>query len=343
MKEYRSYPSDHIQSSHEQRLHNKGIIGMELISDSDDYVLTACKDKTVVMSKIPLATSKEPEIRLTRSFEGFNGNVSSLAHTSDSANTFFAASSYDGIVRLFNSTSTTPLRLYSTSKSPIRTVALSADCKYLITGNTGRDISIFDVETKKELTRYSEKNGGHSGWVNDIKILQNNNPNELVFVSASEDTKIKIWFVSSFMNNNTEEKSDRVNVLSAHKEAVTCLAVSKCRKYLASGGRDKKVVVFDITSPTEVKVLKEFSTSDKVYSVDFSPIDSNKLVVGNGEVVEIFDLRTEDRTGACLPSTFSSKANKFSENEVGAVKFDKEGKSVVVGYNDGFVARYVVE
>jgi WD40 repeat protein len=87
---------------------------------------------------------------------------------------------------------------------------------------------------------------GHSGQVNSILFYSNE-----ILASASADTKIKIWSVSSGTFSNT---------LSGHSSSVASLALLQ-NGYLASGSWDNTIRIWDISLSYSLYTLSGHSNT----------------------------------------------------------------------------------
>ncbi len=110
-------------------------------------------------------------------------------------------------------------------------VALTSDGKMLAVGNPKFDeVRLWDVAASKEFGVWENLKGG----ANDLAFSGNG---RVLFVANNRE--VVAWSVA---------RKKEIDRLSGHREAITVLAVSRDGKYLASGGGDKAVRLWDVSA-----------------------------------------------------------------------------------------------
>ena len=121
-----------------------------------------------------------------------------------------------------------------------------------------------------------------SNWVTCVSFKPDN---PKILVSSSYDKTIKTWDITS---------GSCLSTLTAHSDWVRAVAWSPCGQWLASGGDDKMIYVYD-TKTFEVKW--PLKVDSQVLSVAYSP-DGTKLTAGLGYPsysVVVFDTHTNEQ------------------------------------------------
>jgi transcription initiation factor TFIID subunit 5 len=93
---------------------------------------------------------------------------------------------------------------------------------------------------------------------------------------------------------------------------------SNCGRYLASGGHDSSVYLWDVATPA---IISQFNAGDSVFSIDFSR-DNTVLVAGTlGNQIKIWYIAklAKDIEQSDDPSTFLTKSDAQSY-EIGSFK-----------------------
>lgn len=103
----------------------------------------------------------------------------------------------------------------------ISTVIFSPDGKYLLSGNWGSAINLWDVSTGQKIKTFS----GHKGRINALAF----SPDGRRIVSAARDNMVKIWDVAT---------GRELQTLAGHTGEVKSIAFSGTRNMVTSGGAD---------------------------------------------------------------------------------------------------------
>lgn len=126
---------------------------------------------------------------------------------------------------------------------------------------------------KTSITNFNNKNpcvavlSGHKGQVYDLIYLKNKH----LLASASQDHKIKLWSLHSFLC---------IRTLIGHEGWVGHLAYDPSSSLLFSGGADRKVRVWNIDEGVCLKVFP--STESEIFSLECLKIESElKIIVGD--------------------------------------------------------------
>jgi len=103
----------------------------------------------------------------------------------------------------------------------ISTVIFSPDGKYLLSGNWGSAITLWDVSTGQKIKTFS----GHKGRINALAFSSDGRR----IVSAARDNMVKIWDVAT---------GQELQTLAGHTGEVKSIAFSGTRNMVTSGGAD---------------------------------------------------------------------------------------------------------
>ena len=141
-------------------------------------------------------------------------------------------------------------------------------------------------------------------------------PEDRVVASCSEDNSIKLWNL---------DDGGLISTMKAHSDWVQAVAWSPCGQWLASGGDDKMVYVYDAKT---FEVKWPLSCDSPVYSIDWH---DNRLVAGCGDgTIQVFDAQSGDRLSTV----------KAHSDFVGAVAWSPCGQWLASGGDDNMVYVY---
>ena len=256
--------------------------------------------------------------------------------------------------------------------SLVSTLAISPDGKKLFSSSNNNTISIWDLETGKNITTLRDYwkiiyafvispdgkqlvSGSNDGIIKiwdletekKIAIFQDYtvsvlalviSPDRKKLVSGSSDGTIKIWDLETGKNIVTFE---------GHNSTVRALVISSDGKKLFSGSYDNTIKIWDWETGKNIATLE--GHTDRIFTLVISP-DGKKLYSGsNDRTIKIWDLETEKNivtfeghTDSVLALAISLDGKKlFSGSSDMTIKiWDLEtGKSIVVlkGHINSFI------
>ncbi|KAK8862627.1 WD repeat-containing protein [Apiospora arundinis] len=123
---------------------------------------------------------------------------------------------------------------------------LAVDTQNAILYSGGRDgiVCAWDLETpgaaaSKPKTKFLSSTQAHTHWINDIVLACN----KTALVSASSDLTVKVWRPS--LNNEPP------HTIGQHSDYVKCVATTNGVNWVASGGLDRKIKLWDLNGAGE--------------------------------------------------------------------------------------------
>lgn len=212
-------------------------------------------------------------------------------------------------------------RFFSHSGSPyshrcgaVYAVAYSPDGCMIASGSEDQSIKIWNQRNGELLYRYSEhldavlsvKFINHEVQNQGLSALQNSYHHHL-FVSASQDSTIKIWQLGRLQSLQT---------LTGHLDQVTSIIVSPNQPLLVSGSADNTVKLWNFNTGELVKTLTNHSA--QISSVAMSP-DGRWLASSSDDgIIHLWDMSQPQNLGilsCCLkgypPIIFSPDHQRF--------------------------------
>ncbi|KAL1924391.1 uncharacterized protein VTP21DRAFT_7426 [Calcarisporiella thermophila] len=153
------------------------------------------------------------------------------------------------------------------------------------------------LEAQSPKSTFSQAFQGHTDWVNDIALCHNNR----ILISASSDRTLKLWL--PFSDTPTVSTT-----IGHHSDYIRCLAHAPGAGWVASGGFDRKIFLWDIQEGREratgvlsengygpISAIAEGSPKSSIYALACNPTGSI-LVSGSPEkVVRVWDPKSGNR------------------------------------------------
>jgi WD40 repeat protein len=173
-----------------------------------------------------------------------------------------AAGARDGEVKVFSLSTMKCIRNLQTHKSDVSGLAFTEDGKWLITTSWDGECKLWDVskyEAEQTILSQGER----------VRSLALSGDDSRIFVGLHSGTILAI----------DREEPTNVTKIEGHNDLVSTLAVSQDGEYLASGGWDRKIVIWSLKNLrkkakesilTGVTALSWDPKGERIYSADFS-------------------------------------------------------------------------
>jgi len=218
----------------------------------------------------------------------------------------FATGTVNGIIRLWNSASATPICIYQGHTQWVFALAFNPTGDILASGSGDKSICLWDVNSNLRLGELK----GHSSWVRSVAF----SPDGRMLASGSEDRTIRLWDVKTWRC---------INVLNGHDNRVSSVAFSPDGRMLASGSEDQTIRLWDVSMGKCLKIIK--GHSKRVSSIDFNPNNSELLTSGSeDDLVRLWETKQEH----CL------KIFQGHSNRIRSVAFSPDGNTIASGSED---------
>ncbi|KAI0131165.1 WD40 repeat-like protein [Daldinia grandis] len=152
-------------------------------------------------------------------------------------------------------------------------------------------------------TKFRASTQAHTHWVNDIVLASNNS----ALVSASSDLTVKVW--------RPEFGDTEPHTIGQHADYVKCVATPSSADWVASGGLDRKIYLWDLNGKgksLEIDVRGE-DVSEKA-SVYAMCVNQNILASGGPEsIVRLWDPKSGKRITKLVGHTDNIRAILMNE------------------------------
>jgi len=125
---------------------------------------------------------------------------------------------------------------------------------------------------------------------------------------------------------------------------VNTLSISPNGKYLATGGKDKKLFIWDILNFTFPS--REFDTGSTINQIAFNP-KLQWVAVGTDQGVKIYNLMSQAKTPICVieaePLTKTETASKGKNPQCTSLTWNALGKKLFAGFTDGVIRTFTFD
>lgn len=290
--------------------------------------------------------------------------IFSVAYSPDGR--LLASGGDDKTIRIFDASTGQELHTLVGHRDGVLSVRFSPDGKQLLSGSYDNTARLWDLASRQTVQEFTH----HTWWVWATDF----SPNSERIVTAGQDGRAIVWqrrLVSSEPASHSENRGtasptpatrtevsssprdvyDRLTEFNEHKGAIYSAKFSPDGKFIATGGYDKMVMIWDPDSVRPIDVAKRLDNQPQpqanvlrlaghdgpVRSVAFSPQGHLALSGSEDNTIRVWDL-----TAALAGSTGSAgveprPANKVLRGHGGAVRscvFSPDGQRVLSGGDD---------
>ncbi|KAJ3237673.1 Transducin (beta)-like 3 [Chytriomyces hyalinus] len=144
----------------------------------------------------------------------------------------------------------TVVRSWKAHEAPVLAMAFDKSSTLVATGSADSTIRVWDVDRGYATHLFK----GHSGVISALTFF-NGKSNNILLASASDDCKVRIWDLKT---------KKCVSVLDNHVSVVRGVAFSVDGRYLLSGGRDKILNVWEVSSGELIKTIPTYEAMESI-------------------------------------------------------------------------------
>ena len=285
-----------------------------------EFLISGSRDRSLIIWDLSQAEQTDEEKawgKPRKILKGHSHFISDLDLSQDSR--FCLSSSWDGTIRLWNlKTATTRKTLMGHGKD-VLTVAFSPDNRQIASGSMDKTVKIWNIHG---VCKFTVDQNPHNDWVSCVRYFHDiKTP---IVVSASFDKTIKVW------DNST---MSLMHTFVGHKAQINTLDLAPNTMFIASGGRDGKVNIWNLV---EGRHLDEIDAGSPVNVVLFAS-KLYWLVIGTEDGIRVYDLpnrRFVDRYKAT-----DLDGNKRTQAKIGCTSlvWSKNQQHLYAGFTDGYI------
>jgi guanine nucleotide-binding protein subunit beta-2-like 1 protein len=300
-------------------------------NEDSPVLISASRDKSLIIWKLFEEQSDDgfygqPYRQLT----GHNHFVTDLALSNE--NQFVISSSWDKTLRLWDLRQGKTSRMFTGHTREVLSVAFSPDNRQIISTGADREIKLWNTLADCKFT--SEK-FNHTDWVSCVryspvhKSSTKHQPFDPYFATVGWDGRLKIW------STNIQVRY----TFKAHEGMISSVSISPNGKYLATGGKDKKVYVWDIVDLNNRS--REFEAGAQINQIAFNP-KLQWVAVGTEKDIKVWDLMNVSNKPISVLEVDQSKKEKEGKGKrkppmCTSLTWNALGKKLFAGYSDGAI------
>lgn len=281
-----------------------------------DIILSSSRDKSLILWK--LTRNDQQYGQPYRSLHGHGHFVSDVVLSSDGQ--FALSSSWDKTLRLWDLNACKTTRQFVGHTKDVLSVAFSADNRQIVSASRDKSVKLWNTLGQ---CKYTVTEEAHDDWVSCVRFSPNSsNP---IIVSCGWDRIVKVWNLT-----NCKLKTNHIG----HTQYLNCVTVSPDGSLCASGGKDSKAELWDLS---EGKHLYTLDGGDEINAMCFSP-NRYWLCAATGPSIKIWDLEGKVIVDELKPDIVSSSSNqKTDPPQCLSLAWSGDGQTLFTGYSDNLI------
>ena len=288
-----------------------------------EFLISGSRDRTLLIWDLNEKSDADEEKEMGKPRKVLTGHshfISDIDLSQDSR--FCLSSSWDGSIRLWNLKTASTRKTFLGHGKDVLSVAFSPDNRQICSGSVDKQLKIWNIHG---VCKFTVDQNPHTDWVSCVRYFHDlKNP---IVVSASWDKTIKVWDNSSMQLKHT---------FVGHKAQINTLDLAPNTNFIASGGRDGKVNIWNLV---EGRHLEEIDAESPVNVVIFAS-KLYWLVIGTQNGIRIYDLPNKkfiDRYQADALDGRSKSKDTPAPIGCTSLVWSKNQQHLYAGFTDGFI------
>jgi len=241
------------------------------------------------------------------------------------------SSSWDRTLRLWDLRTGKTSRKFVGHTKEVLSCTFSFDNRQIISAGADKTFKLWNTLAD---CKYTNDTSNHSEWVSCVRYSPV--PKNPYFATAGWDGKLKIWNQSFSIRYS----------FKAHQDNINSLAIAPLGTYIATGGKENTVKVWDLNDLSEE--FRELKAGSSVNKVAFNP-KMQWIATATDNGVKIFDLNTEQDTPFSDISVEKPKPKKEGKVRQGndkyactALAWNATGRKLFAAFSDNIIRVYHV-
>lgn len=289
-------------------------------------VISGSRDKSIMVWRLYDQPREEGSVALVgqpyKALTGHSHFITDLALSNE--NKYLISASWDHELRLWDLGSGVCKKRFVGHEKEVFTVAFSPDNRQIISSGAEKKLKLFNTLGDCKFT--SEKSN-HTDWVSMVRFSPANKGKSAgitpYFVSVGWDGWLKVWNLNYTLRF----------AFKAHDSNINAVAISPNGKLIASGGKDKKLFIWDITDLR--KPSSEYDAGSTINQIAFHPL-LHWVAAATENEIRIWQIDGDKKHFYSLEHVIETRTGKRRYGCT-SLTFDCEGFKLYGGFADGTI------
>jgi len=303
-------------------------------NEDSNVLITGSRDKTLMIWKLSDVIEEDYDANAKKyagvplkSLTGHSHFISDIALSLD--NMYALSSSWDKTLRLWDLRTGKTSRIFNGHTKEVYSVTFSSDNRQIISAGADKTFKLWNTLAD---CKFTNDQNNHTDWVSCVRYSPvAKNP---YFATSGWDGRLKIW------NQNFSVRY----TFKAHQDNINSLAIAPLGTYIATGGKENNVKVWDLNDQNEE--FRELKSGSSVNKVCFNP-KMQWVAAATDTGVKIFDLNTESESP--FADIYVERPKKEGKIKRGSDKFpctalawNATGRKLFAAFTDNIIRVYNV-
>jgi serine/threonine protein kinase len=205
--------------------------------------------------------------RVRAVYPGNDGGVMSLGLSSDGRR--LASGGFDGVVKVWDVESRRELQRMTGHTDSVWSLSFSDDGTQIFTGSYDGTVRLWDARSGRQLQNFQE----HVGKVSAVAVAWRSR----VGISGGDDGVLRVWNL----------RLGKLEKEISAPDAIYGLAITEDGRRAITGGKDKKVIYWDLQTGQEIRQFKGHTNS--VWTICITPSGKQFLSAGADRSVRLWE------------------------------------------------------
>ena len=288
---------------------------------SKEFIISGARDNTLIIWDLQEASDLDAEKTCGNPRKVLTGHshfISDIDVSQDSR--FCLSASWDGTMRLWNLKSGQTRKTFIGHTKDVMTVSFSPDNRQIASGSMDKGLKIWNIHG---VCKFTVEQNCHNDWVSCVRYFYD--MKKPIVISASWDRTIKVW------DNTT---MTLMHTFVGHKAQINCLDIASGTTFLASGGRDGNVNVWNLV---DGKHLDECDAESPVNCVIFAT-RVLWVIIGTEDGIRVYHLPSKKFIDKFTATDLDGNKRKTAKIGCTSLCFSKSDPNVLyAGFTDGYI------
>lgn len=297
------------------------------LEDEDAILISGSRDKTLIIWKLDYQSQDGQCGRPWKCLTGHNHFVSDLSISNN--NMFVLSSSWDKTMRLWDLRSGKCYRRFNGHSKEVHTCSFATDNRQIFSAGSDNTIYLWNTlaECKMKSNTPPHPPHDHKDWVSKVRFSQSTKTQ--YYASVGWDGRLKIW----------QGLFQQIASIKAHDSYINALDISKNGLYIATGGKDQIVKMWDYHDLRQPYM--EYKCESMINALTFNTT-YQWLAVATDTGIKIWDIANESQH-LFAQIKITNKDEDAKPPRPVSLCWSANGRRIYAGCSDGYIRVYNVQ